>query len=79
MGPHGISVQFIVDLYRRDRFVTAKNHTVKTYNYSSIDYVLDFDLSISVSSYFSRTRDCNILFSLPNTKMTGNQTKQINN
>ena len=55
MGPHGISVQFIVDLYRRDRFVTAKNRTVKTYNYSSIDYVLDFDLSISVSSYFSRT------------------------
>ena len=34
--------------------------------YSSIDYVLDFNLSIRVSSYFYR--DCNISFSLPETR-----------
>ena len=50
MGPRGIFVQFIVDLYRGDRYVAAKNHTVKMCIYSSIDYVLDFNLSISVSS-----------------------------
>ena len=56
MGPRGISVQFVVDLYRGDRFVAAKKkHTVKMCIYSSIDYVLDFNLSINVSSYFSRT------------------------
>ena len=46
-GPHGISVQFVVHLYRGDRFVAA---TVRICIYSSIDYVLDFNLSISVSS-----------------------------
>ena len=50
MGLRGISVQFVVDLYRGDRFVAATNRTVKTCIYSSIDYVLDFILSISVSS-----------------------------
>ena len=66
MGPRGISVQFVIDLYRGDRFVAAKNHTVKMCIYSSVDYVLDFNLSISVSSYFSR--DCNISFSLQETR-----------
>ena len=55
MGPSGISVQFVVDLHRGDCFVAAKSHTVKLCIYSSVDYVLDFNLSISVSSYFSRT------------------------
>ena len=50
MGPRGIFVQFIVYLYRVDRFVAATNHTVKVCIYSPIDYVLDFNLSISVSS-----------------------------
>ena len=50
MGPHGISVQLVIDLYRGDRFVAATNHTVKMCIYSSTDYVLDFYLSISVSS-----------------------------
>ena len=45
MGPRGISVQFVVDLYRGDRFVAAKNHTVKMCIYSSIDHVLDFNLN----------------------------------
>ena len=53
MGPRGISVQFVVDLYRGDRFVAAKNHTVKMSIYYFIDYVLDFILSISVSSMYS--------------------------
>ena len=39
MGPRGISVHFVVDLYRGDRFVAATNHTVKMCIYSSIDYV----------------------------------------
>ena len=55
MGPRGISVQFMVALYRGDRFVATKKHTVKMCIYTSIDYVLAFNLSISVSSYFSRT------------------------
>ena len=55
MGPRGISEQFVVDLYRGDRFVAAKHHTVKMCIYSSIDYVLDFNLSISVSFDFSQT------------------------
>ena len=55
MGPCGISVQFAVELYHRDHFVAEKNHTAKMCIYSSVDYVLDFNLSISVSSYFSRT------------------------
>ena len=55
MGPPGISVQFVIDLYRGDRSVAAKNHSVKICIYSSVDCVLDFNLSISVSSYFSRT------------------------
>ena len=50
MGPYGISVQFVLDLYRGDRFVAATNHTVKMCIYSSVDYVLDFNLSVSVSS-----------------------------
>ena len=50
IGPHGISVQFVVDLYWGDRFVAVTNHTVKMCIYSSIDYVLDFNLSISMSS-----------------------------
>ena len=29
MGPCGISVQFVIDLYRGGRFVAATNHTVK--------------------------------------------------
>ena len=41
MRPRGISVQFVVDLYRGDRFVTATNHTVKMCIYSSTDYVVD--------------------------------------
>ena len=41
MGPCGISVQFVVDLYRGVRFVAAKKHAVKMCIYSSIDYVLD--------------------------------------
>ena len=32
-----------------------KKHAVKMCIYSPFDYVLDFNLSISVSSYFSRT------------------------
>ena len=43
-----MSVQFVVDLYRGDRFLPATNHTVKMCIYSSIDYDLDFNLSISV-------------------------------
>ena len=39
MGPRGISVQFVVGLYRGDRFVAATNHTIKMGIYSSIDYV----------------------------------------
>ena len=54
MGPRGISVQFVVDLYRGDHLVAATKHTVKMCIYSSIDYVLDFNFYISVSSYFSR-------------------------
>ena len=50
IGPRGISVQFVVDLFRGDRFVAVKNHTVKMCTYSSFDYVLDFNLSISASS-----------------------------
>ena len=50
MEPCGSYVQFVVDLYRGDRFVAATNRTVKMCIYSSIDYVLDFDLSISVFS-----------------------------
>ena len=50
MGPCGIAVQFVVDLYGGDRFVAATNHTVKLCIYSSVAYVLDFNLSISVSS-----------------------------
>ena len=50
MEPCGISVQFVVDLYRGDHFVAATNHLVKMCIYSSIDYVMDFHLSISVSS-----------------------------
>ena len=50
MGPSGVSVQFVVDLYRGDHFVTATNHIVKICIYKSIDYVLIFNLSISVSS-----------------------------
>ena len=55
MGPCGISVQFVVDLYRGDRFVAAKTHTVKMCIYSPIGYVLAFNLSISVSYYLSLT------------------------
>ena len=47
---YGIAVQFVVDLYRGDRFVPATNRKVKMCIYSSIDYVLDLNLSISVSS-----------------------------
>ena len=50
LGPCGISVQFVVDLYRGDRFVAMTNHTAKMCIYTSIDRVLDFNLSISVSS-----------------------------
>ena len=50
MGPRGISVQLVVDLYRGDRFVAATNHTVKMCIYLSIDFALDFNLSISVST-----------------------------
>ena len=50
MGPRGTSVQFVVDLYHVDSFVAATNHIGKMCIYSSIDYVLDFNLSISVSS-----------------------------
>ena len=50
MGPCGISVQFVIDLYCGDRFVAVPNHTVKVDIYLSTDYVLDFNLSISVSS-----------------------------
>ena len=50
MGPCGICVQFVIDLYHGDRFVAATNHTVKMCIYSSMDYVLDCNLSISVSS-----------------------------
>ena len=50
MGQCGVSVQFVVDLYRGDNVVTATNHTVKICIYKSIDYVLNFNLSISVSS-----------------------------
>ena len=49
MGPRGIFVQFVVDLYSGNGFVAAKNHTVKMCIYSSVDYVLDFNFSISVS------------------------------
>ena len=55
MRPYGISVQFVIDLYRGDCFVAATNHTVKICIYSPIDYVLDFNLSISMSCKFSRT------------------------
>ena len=55
MGQRNISVQFVVDLHRGDRFFAAKTPTVKMCIYSSIDYVLDLNLSISVSSYFSQT------------------------
>ena len=44
MGPRGVSVQFVVDLYSGDRFVAATNHTVKMCIYSSDEYVLDFNL-----------------------------------
>ena len=47
--------QFVVDLYYGDRFVAAKTHTVRMCIYFSTDYVLAFNLSISVSSYFSQT------------------------
>ena len=50
MGPHGIYVQFVIDLYRGDCFVAATNHTVRMCTYLSIDYVLDLNLSISVYS-----------------------------
>ena len=50
MGLRGISVHFVIDLYGGNLFVVAINHTVKLCIYSSIDYVLDFNLSISVSS-----------------------------
>ena len=50
MGQREISVQFVGDMYRGDRFVAAANHTVKTCIYSSVDYALDFNLSISVYS-----------------------------
>ena len=50
MGLSGISVHFVVDLYRGDRFVVVTNHTVKMCIYSSSYYVLDFNLSITVAS-----------------------------
>ena len=50
IGPRDNSVQFVVDLYRGDRFLAATNHAVKMCIYSSIDYVLEFNLLISVSS-----------------------------
>ena len=50
MGPRGMSVQFVVDLYCGDRFVAVTNHTIKMCVYSSMAYVLDFNLSISVPS-----------------------------
>ena len=50
MGPRGISVQFVFDMYWGVCFVAVTNHTVKMCIYSSIDYVLDFNLSISMSS-----------------------------
>ena len=40
MGPLGISVQFVDDLYRGDRFVAATNRTVKMCIYSSTDFGL---------------------------------------
>ena len=42
-------------MFSGDRFVAAKSHTVKMCIYWSTDYVLDFNLSMSMSSYFSRT------------------------
>ena len=50
MRRRGLSVQFVVDLYRGDRFVAATNNIVRMCIYSSIEYVLDFNLLISVSS-----------------------------
>ena len=50
MGSRGISVQLVLGLYRGDRFVAATNHIVKMCIYLSTDFVLDFNLSISVST-----------------------------
>ena len=71
MGPCGISVQFVVDLYCGDHFVAEKNHTVKMCIYSSIDYVLDFNLNKCVLLFLKNSaisRDCNISFSLQETR-----------
>ena len=62
MGPRGFSVQFVVDLLICI-CVAVTNHRIKMCIYSSIDYYLDFNLSLSVFLVLTNraiSRDCNI-------------------
>ena len=52
---HVVSVQLAIDLYRGDCFVAAKTPYSQNVYLFLYWLCLDFNLSISVSSYFSRT------------------------
>ena len=42
-----VSVEFVVEMYRGDRFVAATNNTVRMCIYSFVEYVLDFKESLA--------------------------------